>query len=84
MVPSNSHQFAGFPIGSVVSYNPATLETKGIACTIELKFPNNVDAVQMIVLNGKEPNNTTFSLKYGNVCYSATASSSNKTVRVGN
>ena len=78
MVPSNSHQFAGFPLGSVVSYNSATLETKGIACTIELKFPNGVDA-GLIVLNGKEPNNTTFSLKYGNICYSATTSSSNKT-----
>ena len=77
LVPSNGHQFGGFPIGSVLSYADDTLKTEGIACQINFMFPNNTDA-GMIVLNGKVPNETEFILKYGNTCYSALANNSNK------
>ena len=77
LVPSNGHQFAGFPIGSILSYKEDTLKVEGIACQIDFTFPNNTDA-GMIILNGKVPNETEFILKYGNACYSATANNSNR------
>mgnify|MGYP001316741227 CR=1 FL=1 len=76
-VSSGGNMFAGFATGSDVSYNPSTLKTEGIACTIDLSFPNGT-TLGMIVLNNKVPDNTQFYVKRGNVCYTATATSSNK------
>tara|TARA_B100001093_G_scaffold317410_1_gene302807 strand:+ start:17912 stop:19588 length:1677 start_codon:yes stop_codon:yes gene_type:complete len=76
-VTTGGNNFAGFQTGTIVSYDPSTLKSEGIACTVELNFPNGTN-LGLIVINGKVPNNTQFYVKHGNTCYTATASSSNK------
>lgn len=77
MVNSGGNNFAGFQTGTTVSYNPSTLKSEGIACQVELNFPNGAN-LGLIIINGKVPNNTQFYVKHGNMCYTATASNSNK------
>ena len=75
--PSSGHVFAGFATGSDVSYDATSLKTEGVACSVDLLFPNGA-SLGMIIFNTKVPNNTQFFVKRGNVCYTATASSSNR------
>ncbi len=75
--PNDGHVFAGFATGSDVSYDTSSLNTEGVACSVDLLFPNGA-SLGMIVFNTKVPNNTQFFIKRGNVCYTATASSSNR------
>ena len=77
MVNSGGVSFAGFPQNSEVSYDVSTLKSEGIACQVELKLPNSAN-LGLLIINGKVPNNTNFIIRVGGICYTATASASNK------
>jgi hypothetical protein len=72
---SDGHQFVTFPVGSVISYDESTL-VSALAATVSFTLPNGVASGIIVFANKKPGNNTTFYLKVGNTCYSATTSSS--------
>ena len=72
---SGGHSFDGFSEGAFVSYDENTL-SNAVSSSVSLNYPNSSFA-GLITFGGKKPNNTTFYVKYGNTCYSATATSSN-------
>ena len=75
MVVVAGQVFAAFPKGSQVGYDNSSLATD-ISSTIFFKHSNNDDA-GVIALSGGKPNNTKFTFKDGNKCYSVTVGASN-------
>jgi hypothetical protein len=74
MVVVAGQVFAAFPKGSQVGYDNSSLATD-ISSTIFFKHSNNDDA-GVIALSGGKPNNTKFTFKDGNKCYSVTVGAS--------
>ena len=77
MVNNGGVTYAGFPVNSEVSYDVSTLKSEGIACQVELKLPNSAN-LGLLIINGKVPNNTNFIVRVGGICYTTTATASNK------
>jgi len=75
MVVVAGQVFAAFPKGSQVGYDNSSLAI-AISSTIFFKHSNNDDA-GVIALSGGKPNNTKFTFKDGNKCYSVTVGASN-------
>jgi hypothetical protein len=69
------HSFTNFITGSEVSYDETKFET-ALTSTVELNFPNGSNG-GLIIFAGVQPKNNTFYVRYGNTCYSATATQSN-------